>query len=70
LEVAGPQQFRFDELIRQNLRDRNDRRTVVADPEGRYFGAELRERSLVPDNDAQLSEIRWEDWAHQPALVK
>jgi uncharacterized protein YbjT (DUF2867 family) len=70
VEVAGPQQFRFDELIRQILRERNDRRSVVTDPHARYFGAELSERSLVPRDDAQMGEIRWEDWARQPVPVK
>src|SRR5262245_45855477 len=47
IEVAGPQRFRFDELIRQDLASRNDPRKVVVDPHARYFGAELGERSLV-----------------------
>ena len=69
VEVAGPEQFRFDELIRQDLRERHDSRTVVTDPHARY-GAELGERSLVPDNDAQLGEIRLEEWTHRPVLAK
>jgi hypothetical protein len=67
---AGPQQFRFDELIRQDLRARRDPREVVADPHARYFGSELGERSLIPADDARLGEIRFEDWLGQPALVK
>jgi len=70
VEVAGPQQFRFDELIRQDLRERHDSRTVVTDPHARYFGAELGERSLVPGKDARLGEIRLEDWSHRPVLAK
>ena len=70
VEVAGPQQFRFDELIRQDLRERHDSRTVVTDPHARYFGAELAERSLVPGKDARLGEIRLEDWSHRPVLAK
>jgi uncharacterized protein YbjT (DUF2867 family) len=68
VEVAGLQQFRFDELIRQDLRARNDSRTVVADPHARYFGAELGERSLVPVGTARLGKIRFEEWQNQPAL--
>jgi uncharacterized protein YbjT (DUF2867 family) len=64
VEVAGPEQFRFDELIRQDLRERHDSRTVVSDPHARYFGAELGERSLVPGNDARLGDIRLEHWTH------
>jgi len=66
-EVAGPEEFRFDELIRQGLRARNDPRQVVADPHARYFGAELDERSLVPDAGARLGEIRFHDWLSEPA---
>jgi len=46
--VPGPQQFRFDELIRQGLGAGNDPREVVVDPHARYFGADLGERSLIP----------------------
>jgi uncharacterized protein YbjT (DUF2867 family) len=67
VEVAGPQQFRFDELIRQGLGARHDPREVVADPHARYFGAELGERSLVPESDARLGEIRFQDWLSRPA---
>jgi len=67
VEVAGPEQFRFDELIRLGLSGRNDPREVIADPHARYFGTELSEYSLVPINDALLGEIRFEDWLSQPA---
>ena len=70
VEVAGPQPFRFDELIRQGLRAANDPREVVADPHARYFGAEVGERSLVPVGDARLGEIRFEEWLGQPALQR
>ena len=49
---------------------RNDPREVVADPNARYFGAELSERTLVPDDDAQLGEIRFEDWLSQPGATR
>jgi uncharacterized protein YbjT (DUF2867 family) len=68
VEVAGPQQFRFDELIRQGLSARHDPRKVVVDPHARYFGAELGERSLVPAGEARLGEIRLQDWLDQPVL--
>src|SRR5689334_17639761 len=67
LEVAGPQQFRFDEFIRLGLRARHDPREVVGDPHARYFGVELVERALVPEGNAQLGEIRFEDWMAQSA---
>ena len=70
VEVAGPQQFRFDELIRQSLGARHDPREVVVDPHARYFGAELGERALIPAGDARLGEIRFQDWLNQPVLQR
>jgi uncharacterized protein YbjT (DUF2867 family) len=67
-EVAGPQQFRFDEFVRLGLSARRDPRVVVADPDARYYGTELGERSLVPGADARLGEIRFEDWLAQSAV--
>jgi uncharacterized protein YbjT (DUF2867 family) len=65
VEIAGPQQFRFDEFIRLGLAARQDPRVVIADPHARYFGTELDERTLVPGADAKLGEIRFEDWLGQ-----
>ncbi len=62
VEVAGPQQFRLDELIRRGLKERNDPREVIADPQARYFGALLGERTLLPGENARLAETRLEDW--------
>jgi uncharacterized protein YbjT (DUF2867 family) len=68
LDVGGPEQFRFDELIRLGLSARNDPREVIADPHARYFGTELDEFSLVPGDGALLGEIRFEDWLSHSAV--
>jgi uncharacterized protein YbjT (DUF2867 family) len=70
VEVAGPQQFRLDELIRRVLRARGDPREVIADPQARYFGAELGERTLVPGDNARLTETRFDDWLSQSVVSK
>jgi hypothetical protein len=67
LEVGGPEQFRLDEFIRRGLEAREDPRDVIADPDARYFGARLDERTLVPDDDAGLAETGFEDWLNQQA---
>jgi uncharacterized protein YbjT (DUF2867 family) len=67
VEVAGPQQFRLDEFVRQGLRAYNDPRTVVADAAAGYFGVEVDERTLVPDKNALLGEIAFETWLSQSA---
>jgi uncharacterized protein YbjT (DUF2867 family) len=70
VEVAGPEQFRFDELIRQGLGARHDPREVVVDRHARYFGAELGERSLIPAGNARLGEIRFQEWLDLPVLQR
>ncbi|HEX6711392.1 MAG TPA: SDR family oxidoreductase [Rubrobacter sp.] len=65
VEVAGPQRFRLDELIRRFLGERRDPREVITDPHARYFGVELDERTLLPGDDAELAETRLEDWLSQ-----
>ena len=67
VEVAGPEQFRMDELVRRRLSQLNDSRDVIADPNARYSGAKVDERTLVPGKGARLGETRFETWLTQPA---
>ena len=62
VEVSGPEQFRLDEIVRRYLAARADRRSVIADAHARYYGAELGERTLVPDGNASIGGTRFEDW--------
>lgn len=67
VEIGGPEQFRFDDFIRKFLSARHDTRQVVADPHARYFGVVLTERTLIPDDGAELGKTRFEDWLKSPA---
>jgi uncharacterized protein YbjT (DUF2867 family) len=67
VEIGGPEQFRVDELVRRRLASLKDPLEVIADPNARYAGAKLSERTLVPGNNARLGEIRFETWLTQPA---
>ena len=62
VEVGGPEQFRLDDLMRDVLTDTNDPRQVVADPDARYFGAALEQRTLVCDDDARTTSTHLRDW--------
>jgi uncharacterized protein YbjT (DUF2867 family) len=66
VEIAGPDQFRLDDLVRRALKARNDPREVITDPDARYFGIGPSERTLLPGDDARLGQIRYEDWSRQP----
>jgi uncharacterized protein YbjT (DUF2867 family) len=69
VEVGGPEKFRLDELIRQALAASKDPREVVADPQGRYYGMAMTERTLVPEDDAKREKLRFEDWLKQSAVT-
>jgi uncharacterized protein YbjT (DUF2867 family) len=62
VEVAGPKPYGFDELIGYDLSAHGDPRHVVVDPDATYFGTTLSNGSLLPGDDAQLGETRFETW--------
>jgi uncharacterized protein YbjT (DUF2867 family) len=70
VEVAGPDQFRLDEYIQRGLTVLGDPRIVVADPHARYFGAELTERTLLPDDEAHIATTHFEDWLREASATK
>jgi uncharacterized protein YbjT (DUF2867 family) len=66
VEVGGPEKFPLDDLVRQALTAWKDPREVVADPHATYYGVEVSERTLIPDDGAQLGQTRFADWLKQP----
>src|SRR4051812_20151965 len=65
VEIAGPERAPFNEIIARYLKALGDPREVVGDPEARYFGGRVEERSLVPLGEARLGPTRFEDWLKQ-----
>jgi uncharacterized protein YbjT (DUF2867 family) len=62
-DIAGPDDFLFEDIMRRYLEARNDGRTAVLDAKAGYFGTSLEERSLVPTGSATtLGEVRFQDW--------
>jgi uncharacterized protein YbjT (DUF2867 family) len=62
VEIAGPERFRLDELIRARLGASGDPREVIIDPEAAYFGITSSERTLLPGDDAHIAHTRFDDW--------
>ncbi|MDE1148159.1 MAG: SDR family oxidoreductase [Azospirillaceae bacterium] len=60
--VAGPERQRLNELVARHLATLGDTRPVVADTDAPYFGAHLREGSLVPAGQARLGAVTYETW--------
>jgi uncharacterized protein YbjT (DUF2867 family) len=65
VETGGPERSHLDDVIRKGLVASKDPRKVVADPHAHYYGIEVEERTLVPDEGAKLGKTRFEDWLAQ-----
>src|SRR6516164_1439907 len=62
VEIAGPERVPFNEIVARYLKAVGDPRQVVRDPEARYFGGRVEERSLVPLGEARLGHIGLDEW--------
>jgi uncharacterized protein YbjT (DUF2867 family) len=62
IEIAGPERRPFNEVIARYLEAVGDPREVVNDPEARYFGGRLEEKSLVPSGEARLGLLNLDEW--------
>src|SRR5262244_124540 len=62
VEIAGPERAPFSEIVARYLKALGDPRKVVSDPEARYWGGRVDERSLVPLGEARLGRIGLDEW--------
>jgi uncharacterized protein YbjT (DUF2867 family) len=71
MEIGGPETFGLDEAVRRVLEVDRDQRRVVADPAAPYYGAQVSERTLVPEPGARLGSTRLDWWLeHAPPPPK
>jgi uncharacterized protein YbjT (DUF2867 family) len=64
IDLAGPDRFHFEEIIRQFLSATHDSRQVVVDSHACYFGAALNDQ-LVPQGNSLIGSTRFEDWLNR-----
>jgi uncharacterized protein YbjT (DUF2867 family) len=69
VEIAGPERAPFHEIIARYLKAVGDPREVVSDPEARYWGGRVEERSLVPLGEARLGRIGLDEWFRRSRAV-
>src|SRR3982075_3000687 len=62
VEIAGPERAPFNEIVARYVKAVGDPREVVSDPEARYFGGRVEERSLVRVGEARFGHIGLDEW--------
>jgi len=62
VELAGPEKIPMDELVRKFLAASQDTRQVMTDPQARYFGTAVNDRSLTPGNNPRTGPTHFADW--------
>jgi uncharacterized protein YbjT (DUF2867 family) len=62
IDLAGPEALPMTDFLRRFLDATYDKRTVVEDPEARYFGALLDDRSIVPAGEARIGATTFPEW--------
>ncbi len=61
-ELGGPESLPMCDFVRRALEGKGDVRKVIADPKARYFGEELNDHSLVPEKNARIGTVRFQEW--------
>lgn len=62
VEISGPERARLCDFVARYLKAIGDTRTVIADPEARYFGTKLQDGSLVSDSAPRIGRIGFDQW--------
>lgn len=64
-EVAGPEEYRLDDLAAKLLAARGDPRGVVTDARAGLFASEPEERTLLPGPHAHIGHTTFSEWLAQ-----
>ncbi|SDP14968.1 Uncharacterized conserved protein YbjT, contains NAD(P)-binding and DUF2867 domains [Paenibacillus sp. yr247] len=70
VDVAGPDQIRMDEFVRQHFSVTQDKRQVVTDANALYYGSiKVNDQSLVPNGDrpVRITTTHFQDWLSRSA---
>jgi uncharacterized protein YbjT (DUF2867 family) len=70
IELAGPERFRLDELVRRYLSEKGDPRRVVTDAHAPYFGLVVEDdHVLVPGGEHRVGAASFADWLSHSAAA-
>jgi uncharacterized protein YbjT (DUF2867 family) len=70
VEISGPDREPLSDLAQRFLSITQDPRKVISDVHARYFGAELKTDSLVPEGKTWQGALNFERWVEQSGLAR
>jgi uncharacterized protein YbjT (DUF2867 family) len=62
VDLSGPEVLRLIDMVREIMAVKNDRRSVVEDPEARYFGSSLDQDALIPNGPCITGTQSFSKW--------
>lgn len=62
MEMAGPDSYRLDEIVRAYMTATGDPRRVVADPDALYFGTALTDETLMAGSVLRFGYTEFDAW--------
>jgi len=62
VQIAGPERFSLNELVKIFLEETKDPRKIIIDTHALYFGVEINDQSLLPGENALIGKTKFRDW--------
>jgi len=62
VEIGGPERFSLSGLVENYLTKTKDTLTVIEDNQAPYFGSPLEDLTLIPQDNARLGTLTFEEW--------
>jgi uncharacterized protein YbjT (DUF2867 family) len=62
VQIAGPERFALNELVKIFLEETKDPRKIIVDTHALYFDVEINDQSLLPGENALIGKTKFRDW--------
>jgi uncharacterized protein YbjT (DUF2867 family) len=62
VQIAGPERFALNELVKTFLEETKDPRKIIVDTHALYFDVEINDQSLLPGENALIGKTKFRDW--------
>ncbi|MCS3530549.1 SDR family oxidoreductase [Chryseobacterium sp. JUb7] len=66
VEIGGPDKIKLSDLVKKYTTIMKNKDEVISDPDATYFGAPLDDSTLIPNNNAKLGTIHYDEWISNP----